>query len=141
MASSNDYYRLYEQKMTAVTTFDNRINDLRGILSNLTDNMYDEIRAINNELDYLKSDLNKAVRHNATFTRCANSLESKKEKAVTADASLRTVCDDLQEEITRVSNQKNQAISDREYYYSQYVVKKEEEHQIWLDQLLKGELK
>lgn len=127
MASSSYYYNLYKQKMATVTTLENAIGNLRTIFSNLNDNLYNGIQAVNNEFDNLKSDLNKAVRHNSTFTSCANAFDSLREKSVAADSSLRKVSDELQEEITRVSNQKNQAIRDKEYYYNMYVTKKEQE--------------
>ena len=97
MANSSYYYNLYKQKKNAVKSYDGDIADLRKALNNLTDTMNDEIRAINNELEDLKSDLNKAIRHNATFTSRANAVTVEKEKAVTADASLSIVVSELEE--------------------------------------------
>ena len=84
MASSSYYYNLYKQKKNAVKSYDGDLKDLQKSLDNLTDTMSDEIRAINNELEDLKSDLNKSVRHNSKFTSRANAVTAEKEKAVTA---------------------------------------------------------
>ena len=127
MASSSYYYNLYTQKKKAVNSYDGDLKDLRKVLSNLTDTMSDEIQAVNNELEDLKSDLNKSIRHNSSFTSRANAFSSEKEKAVTADPILSVAVRELQEEISRVNGLKNQAVSDRDYYYQQYKIKKEEE--------------
>lgn len=127
MADSGYYYNLYRQKKNAVNSYEGDIKDIDKALSNLTDRMYDEIRAVNNELDDLKEDLKKAVRHNGKFTSRANALGMEKEKAVTADPLLSVAVRELQEEISRLTSLKNQAIQDRDYYYQKYKAKKDEE--------------
>ena len=133
MASSNYYYNLYKQKKNAVKSYDDDIEDLRKALSNLTDTMSDEIRAVNNELEDLKSDLNKAIRHNAKFTSRANAVTAEKEKVVTADPNLSVAVRELEEEISRLSGLRTTAINDRDYYYRKYKEKKEEERRELLD--------
>lgn len=135
MADSGYYYNRYWQKKKEVNSYEGDLNDLRKALSNLTDTMNDEIRAINNELEDLKSDLNKGVRHNARFTTRANAVTAEKEKVVTADAQLSIVVRELQEEISRVNNLKNSAVNDRDYYYRKYKEKKEEERKAFLDKI------
>lgn len=135
MASSSYYYNLYKQKKSAVKSYDDDIGDLRKALNNLTDTMNDEIRAVNNELDDLKSDLNKAIRHNAKFTSRANAVTSEKEKTVTADPDLSVAVRELEEEISRLNGLRTTAINDREYYYQQYKRKKEEERRELLDKI------
>ena len=135
MASSSYYYNLYKQKKKEVSSYDGDIKELNKVLSNLTDTMNDEIRAINAELDDLKSDLNKSIRHNATFTSRANGTTSEKEKAVTADSRLSRVVQEIEEEITRVNGLRTTAVNDRGYYWNQYERKKEEERQEFLDKI------
>lgn len=135
MASSSYYYNLYTQKKNAVKTYDANLKDLRKALSNLTDTMSDEIRAVNNELDDLKSDLNKGVRHNSSFTSRANAFSAEKEKAVTADSFLSVAVRDLQDEISRVNGLRNQSVTDRDRYYQQYKDKKDEERKALLDKI------
>lgn len=135
MASSSYYYNLYKQKKSAVKSYDDDIGDLRKALNNLTDTMNDEIRAVNNELEDLKSDLNKAIRHNAKFTSRANVVTSEKEKAVTADPNLSVAVRELEEEISRLSGLRTTAINDRDYYYRKYKEKKEEERRELLDKI------
>ena len=133
MASSSYYYNLYKQKKNAVKSYDDDIDDLRKALSNLTDTMNDEIRAVNNELEDLKADLNKSIRHNSKFTSRANAVTS--EKAVTADPNLSVAVRELEEEISRLNGLRTTAINDREYYYQKYKEKKEEERRELLDKI------
>lgn len=91
MASSSSYwYNLYKGKRDLVKKYEVRIKELKTVLSNLQDNLWDEIRAVNNEIDDLKEDLNKGVRHNARFTSRANSLGSEKEKIYVPDISVQS---------------------------------------------------
>lgn len=133
MASSSYYYDLYKQKKSAVKSYDGDLKDLQKALDNLTDTMYDEIRAVNNELEDLKSDLNKSIRHNSKFTSRANAVTAEKEKAVTADPHLSVAVRELQEEISRINGLRIQAITDRDHYYQKYKDKKEEERREFLD--------
>ena len=135
MASSSYYYNLYKQKKSAVKSYDGDLKDLQKALDNLTDTMNDEIRAINNELEDLKSDLNKSVRHNSKFTSRANAVTAEKEKTVTADPHLSIAVRELQEEISRINRLRSQAITDRDYYYQKYKDKKEEERRELLDNI------
>lgn len=135
MASSSYYYNLYKQKKSAVKSYDGDLKDLQKALDNLTDTMNDEIRAINNELEDLKSDLNKSVRHNSKFTSRANAVTAEKEKTVTADPHLSIAARELQEEISRINRLRSQAITDRDYYYQKYKDKKEEERRELLDKI------
>ena len=135
MASSSYYYNLYKQKKNAVKSYDGDLKDLQKSLDNLTDTMSDEIRAINNELEDLKSDLNKSVRHNSKFTSRANAVTAEKEKAVTVDPHLSIAVRELQEEISRINGLRSQAITDRDYYYQKYKDKKEEERIELLDKI------
>ncbi len=111
------------------------MKDLQKALDNLTDTMNDEIRAINNELEDLKSDLNKSVRHNSKFTSRVNAVTAEKEKTVTADPHLSIAVRELQEEISRINGLRSQAITDRDYYYQKYKDKKEEERRELLDKI------
>ena len=135
MASSSYYYNLYTQKRNSVNSYDANLKELRKALSNLTDTMSDEIRAVNNELDDLKSDLNKGIRHNSSFTSRANAFSAEKEKAVTADPFLGAAARELQDEISRINGLRNQAVTDRDRYYQQYRDKKDEERKALLDKI------
>ena len=129
MASSGYWYNLYKAKRDLVKTYEGQIKELRTILSNLQDNLWDEIRAVNNKIDDLKDDLNKGIRHNSRFTSKANALGTEKEKAVTADTSLRVSVNEVDGEIARLSSLKGTAERERDDYYSKYTTAKEEERQ------------
>lgn len=135
MASSSYYYNRYKQNKNAVKSYDDDIGDLQKALSNLTDTMSDEIQAVNNEMEDLKSDLNKAVQHNSKFTSCANAVTSNKEKAVTADPVLSVAVRELEEEIARLNGLRTTAINDRDYYYREYTDKVAEERRELLDKI------
>ena len=135
MASSSYWYNLYKNRRDLVKKYEKCIAELNKVLSNLQDNLWDEIRNVNNEIDDLKEDLNKAIRHNSKFTSRANSLGSEKEKAASADTALRTTINELDNEISRLNSLKNTAISERDDYYRKYETAKEEERQERLDAL------
>lgn len=135
MADSSYYYNLYKQKRDAVKSYDSDLKDLNKALSNLTDTMGDEIRAVNTELEDLKSDLNKGVRHNSSFTSRANAVTTEKEKAITADPLLSVAVRELQEEISRINGLKSTAVGDRDYYYRKYKEKEEQERQEFWDKI------
>lgn len=135
MADSSYYYNLYKQKRDDVKSYDEDIRELNKVLGNLTNTMDDEIRAVNQGFEELKSDLNISVRHNARYTAQANSITSEKEKVVTADPLLSIAVRGLEEEISRVSGLKNTSINDRDYYYLKYKEKKEEERKAFWDKI------
>lgn len=142
MSDSNYYYKLYKEKKKEASSYEGDLKDLKKILSNLTDRMSDEIRNINDELEALKSDLDKSARHNSQFDKNANAATADREKVVTADVHLKNVVRELNEEISRVGKLKSQAESDSAYYYNMYEQKKREEderarqaRQAWLESL------
>ncbi|MCI3924740.1 hypothetical protein MO973_31480 [Paenibacillus sp. TRM 82003] len=141
MASSSYYYDLYTKKRREVEKYEDDLKDIKKILGNLTDDLFDEISGVNNELDRLKTDLTKSVRHNAAFTSRANAVENEKEKSVGLDSHLSMTRDALEDEVARVDRLRSEAISDRDHYYDRYREEKEEEERAEraaLAQLLKG---
>lgn len=135
MASSSYYYNLYKQKRNEANKYEDDLRDLRKILNKLTGSMGDEIRAVNNELDDLKEDLKDSVRHNDKFSQSVRSISSEKEKAVTKDRYLRVAVNELEDEISRVTGLKNQAVKDRDYYKRKYEEEKAEERRELLAKL------
>lgn len=135
MASSSYYYNLYKQKRNEANKYEEDLRDLRKILNKLTGSMGDEIRAVNNELDDLKEDLKDSVRHNDKFSQSVRSISSEKEKAVTKDRYLRVAVNELEDEISRVTGLKNQAVKDRDYYKRKYEEEKAEERRELLAKL------
>lgn len=135
MADGSYYYALYKRKRDDVRAYESDSRDLSRVLSNLTDTMGDEIRAVNLELEDLKSDLSKSIRHNSGFSSSVSLATSEKEKVVTADPLLSVAVQELQEEIYRLSELKNAAINEREYYYGKYMTKKEEERKKFWDNI------
>lgn len=135
MADSGYYKDLYQKKRKEVNSLEDDIKDVQKIRDRLNDDFYDEIRNVNNELDALKEDMKKAVRHNSVFTGQANSLGNEKEKAVTADPLLSNAIQELNEEISRLDAKKNQAVIDRDHYKRLYEQKKDEERQEFWDKI------
>lgn len=130
---SSYYYDRYRENRDKVRSYEGNLKELRRALDNLTGSMDDEIRNVNKELDDLKSDLGKSVRHNSRFSSCANEITREKEKGVTADPDLSIVIRELEEEISRVDNLRNTAANNQENYYQQYKTKKDEERQAFWD--------
>lgn len=127
MASSSYYYSKYREKKKEVQNYDDNLKDLNKILDNLTYDLGDEISSVNIEINALISNLNNSVRHNLLFTTKAHAFEDEKEKSVDVDSRLGASKYALEEEIARINTLRNQAISDRDYYYRKYTEKKAEE--------------
>lgn len=127
MAGSSEYYKKYQEEKKKAEGYEKNIKELQSIQNSLTGDMYDEIRNVNNELDELRGDLNQSVRHNAVYDRTADSLREEKEKAVTADGTLKVAVNEIQEEITRLTNLKRMAEQNRDNYYRDYQNAKERE--------------
>lgn len=127
MPDSKYYNRLYKEKRDAVRGYDDNLTELRRIQSNLNNSVSGEVYNVNSRIDFLSNYLGQAVRYNSGFDTTKNSLPSKREPSVESDAKLVTVSSEIDEEITRITNLKNTAADQRDYYYSQYKAKKDEE--------------
>lgn len=135
MLSSSYYYDRYKEKKKDVKSYDEDLKKLRKALDNLTGTMNDEIRAINTELEDLKSDLNKSIRHNSNFTSYANAVTEEKETTVSSDSYLSTAISELEEAISQIDRKRTQAITDRDDYYQKYQDEKENERREFFDNL------
>lgn len=129
MASSSYYYSLYTQYKKEAKDLSRNISDLQKIKNSLTGDFYDEQGNVNQELNNLKDDLNKSVRHDSKFTYIAGECENYKEKSTTSDANLNNAVISLENEISSLNTKKNSAEQKRDSYYRQYVSAKEEERQ------------
>lgn len=138
MASSSYYYELYKKYKKLAKEYGDNIKDLQKINNTVSDDLYSKIQSVNNELDNLKEDLVKSVRHNSDFSKTTNSLPSKKEKGVSSDNNMRNVTNELSDEISELNRKKNDAEDDRDYYYRRYQEKKQEEREAFLKSLTGG---
>ena len=127
MSGSSYYYSLYIQKKNEVEGYEDNLKELNRIINNLLSNLNDEISSVNNEIDSLIYALNKGVRHNSTYNSRANSIYDTKEKAVVLDSHLKVSQEGLDDEIIRLKSLKEQAISERDNYYNQYLTARAEE--------------
>ncbi len=135
MADSNYYYRQYKSYKKQTSSLQDNINKLVAIKNSLTGEFYDEQGNVNKELDELKEDLNRAVRHDSRFNNIASNCNSYKEKGSTADANLNSVICALENEIAALNSQKSTAEYNMNQNYQQYQTKKDEEQQAWWDSL------
>lgn len=135
MADSSYYKNLYNQKKKEAKSYNENLQDLRKIQERLKEDFGDEIRNVNYEIDALKEDLNKAIRHNNQFGTNVNQLEDQKEVRTTLDGNLRTAISELDEEINRIIQIKGQAEQERDRYQQEYNNKKEKERQERLEKL------
>ena len=132
MANSSYYYDAYKREKRKVKDYQENLSELKDIRYNLRNTLTDEIRSVNTEIDDLRSDLKESVRHNSKFTSHVGDIYDEREKYVSSDSYLSTAIGELDDEITRINNLKDEAESDRDYYYRKYEQKKEEEYQAWL---------
>ncbi|WP_428909703.1 hypothetical protein [Niallia sp. Krafla_26] len=138
MASSSYYREMYRKKRDEVDDYEDDLKDLNKILESLSFDLPAEVIDVNFELDGLKADLLKGVRHNSLFTNRANAFENKKEKSIGQDRDMSTTQNAIEDEVARVTNLRSQAISSRDYYYDKYQEKKSEERAELLKNIFGG---
>ncbi len=135
MANSSYYYSMYKKEKEKAKTQSKDISSLQTILNRLTGEFYDEQSNVNRELDDLKEDLNKAVRHLSKFNIIVNDCYSYKEKTSTADSSLNSAIDSLENEIASLNSKQAITEQNRDYYYNKYKEEKEKERQEFLNSI------
>lgn len=127
MASSSYYYNLYRKYKKEVEELEENIKSLTEIRNSISGDYYDEQSAVNKELNNLKEDLKKSIRHDSMWNNIALQCETYKEKSSSADSNLRSSMDYLDSEIQSLNAKKNTAIYNRDKAYKKYLEKKEEE--------------
>ena len=135
MANSSYYNNLYKQHKNTVSSLQKNIDDLTTVRNGISSDFYDEQSDVNKELNDLKDDLNKAVRHDNSWDTIASQSELYKEKASTADGNLNSAIDYLDAEVSSLTSQKSTAEANRDQAYSDYQNKKDEERRAWLKKL------
>ncbi|MCI9420619.1 MAG: hypothetical protein HFG32_11505 [Eubacterium sp.] len=134
MADSKFFDNQYKSYKNQVKSLQKDLTKLIRIRDSLTGDFFDEQSNVNKELDELKEDLAKAVRHDGTFSSIASSCHAYKEKGSTADSGLSSAIYAIESEIAQLNNQKSTAEGNMEQSYKQYQAKKTEERQNMLDQ-------
>lgn len=120
LANSNYYYQLYLKYKKEAEDYAENIKELKAIKNSLTGDFYDEQRNVNVELEDLKEDLKKSVRHDFKFTSTASECLNQKEKTATADGNLNQVIVALENEISALETKKIMAEASRDTNYRQY---------------------
>ena len=134
MADSKFFDNQYRSYKNQVKSLQKDLTKLIRIRDSLTGDFYDEQSNVNRELDDLKEDLNKAVRHDGKFSNNASLCNVYKEKGSTADSGLSGAINAIENEIAQLQNQKSTAEGNMEQSYQQYQTKKTEERQKMLEQ-------
>lgn len=127
MASSSYYYGKYKECERKIKTLDKSISELVKIRNSVTGEFYDEQANVNKELDDLREDLQKAVRHEPGFTANAGNCDSHKEKTSTADAKLSGTANAVENEIASLEAQKRNAEYNKNLNQRRYREEKEKE--------------
>lgn len=135
MADSKFFDNQYKSYKNQVKSLQKDLTKLIRIRDSLTGDFFDEQSNVNKELDDLKEDLDKAVRHDGAFSSIASSCHAYKEKGSTADSGLSSAIYAIESEIAQISNQKTTAEGNMQQSYQQYQAKKTEERQKMLEQL------
>lgn len=127
MRESSYYNEQYNRCKSEVKDCEKNIKLLLKVKDRLTNDFYDEQGNVNKELDDLKEDLDKSVRHDAKFSSTASACYTYKEKSTTADSYLNNVVIALENEIATLKRKKETAEQNRDENYKNYKTKKEEE--------------
>ncbi|MCM1543140.1 MAG: hypothetical protein NC121_18035 [Blautia sp.] len=142
MASSSYHYGKYQEYKKLAQRYGKNISALTDIKNNLTGSFCDEQGDVNRELDELKEDLNKAVRHDSRFSVIAGGCDMYKERSTTADACLNHAVIALENEIASLNARKMTAEQNSDAEYRNYEEAKrredeerEEQRRRWLESL------
>lgn len=127
MANSSYYKSLYNQQNDKVNDYKRHIKSLEKIYSNLAGEQDNEIHAVNEKIDDLIDDLKAGVRYNVNYNTNASDLLEVKELSPGADGILNSALNSISDELDSLNRKMAQAESDRDYYWSMYNQKKEEE--------------
>ena len=135
MAQSDYYKSQYNANKTKAKNLGKNEECLERIYNALVNNMSGKICDVNNELENIKTEMKKGVRHNGTYTSRANVVSNSHEKGTSADSELHVAISALDDELRDVRRKKATAISNRDSYQRQYKDKRKEERQEFLNNL------
>ncbi len=124
---SSYYNDLYKQYKKEADGYQKDIRILTDIRDRISGDFRDEQNSVNKELSDLRSDLEKAVRHDAVFSANASGCETFREKSASSDRYLAETLNALENEIAALNGKKAEAERNQSDSYSQYQTKKEEE--------------
>lgn len=124
---SSYYNDLYKQYKKEADGYQKDIRMLTDIRDRISGDFRDEQNSVNKELSDLRSDLEKAVRHDAVFSSNASGCETFREKSASSDRYLAETLTALENEIAALNGKKAEAERNQSDSYSQYQTKKEEE--------------
>ena len=134
--TSSSYYELYKKYNSAYKSYKKNQESLQTILDNLRDKSSTKSTSVNSKIDDLVEDLNKAVRHNSSFSSQISDISSLKEQSADSDPVLQTAVSNLEDEISRLKQKKEKAESDKDYYYQLYQTAKEQEKDATINTIL-----
>ena len=135
MEHSSSYNRQYRQCKQNVENCDRNIRDLERIRNSLNNDYHDKQRNVNIQLNELREDLEKSVRHDSAFRRTQEACWENQEKATNADSCLNQAVAALDQELQELYRRKNQEEARRDQYYAMYEQQKEKERQEWLERM------
>ena len=119
-----DQCKAYEKE---ANKYGKNIDELQKIKNMLLNQFYDEQSNVNKELNDLKNDLNKAVRHDSGFSAKISQCEWHKEKVSTADSNLKNAINALENEIATLGGKKMTAEQNYNTQLNNYNTAKQEE--------------
>lgn len=103
-----------------IREYGRHVRELRGILTNLTEKLDDEINAVNKAMNDLASELEGAVKYSGAFKANADYAGSRTEGSVYSVNALNNASNSIQAEIRRISNLSETAQGRVNYYTNEY---------------------
>lgn len=133
--TSSDYYNSYLGYRDEVNTLQTKINFLTQKRNILLNNLEYEQVGINYELDILKGDMERAVRHDDKWDSIITNMDLFRQSSSTSDTNIKSAIENLGTQISLLTSEKDTAETSRDCAYREYQDEKEREYQAFLKSL------
>lgn len=133
--TSSDYYNSYLRYRDEVNTLQTKINFLTQKRNILLNNLEYEQVGINYELDILKGDMERAVRHDDKWDSIITNMDLFRQSSSTSDTNIKSAIENLGTQISLLTSEKDTAETSRDCAYREYQDEKEREYQAFLKSL------
>ena len=135
MASSSTYWRKYERAKDKYNKYKDYASDLKKVLDNFSDWKIGSYKDMNTDIKNTVKNLKDAVKGLSRYTSNVEDFNNAKEASFTSDSKLSAAKSQIQDEYNKMVRERDNAKSDKEYYWDKYLDAKARE----VKEALKGD--
>ena len=135
MASSSTYWRKYERAKDKYNKYKDYASDRKKVLDNFSDWKIGSYKDMNTDIKNTVKNLKDAVKGLSRYTSNVEDFNNAKEASFTSDSKLSAAKSQIQDEYNKMVRERDNAKSDKEYYWDKYLDAKARE----VKEALKGD--